>query len=555
MADDKDLKVDLKIDGLSQARLIRRGDHTELYQATQRQFGRRVAVKVYTADGVRDAALARFERECRLMGELSSHPNVVTYFESGIRKRRPYVVSEWLDEGTYSAILKRGMRLDWMEAANVGIKVCGALESAHRMGLVHRKLKPEDLFVSAFGEPLIGDFQLDPSEGSRSGDMYDIMVHAAPELFRGGEATPVVDVYALASVVFTLILGRPPFLAEPDEPLVRIKGRALASRAARPARPGRAGAAVRRAVVGSSPGARRSPAERADLRPGVAGRALGRRARASADDGPADDRRRPFTPRADAPGRGGGVAADRYRLHPGAPDPGGAGARPRPAGAAPTARRGERARAPSRARARGPARTSGRRHARAARTVARTVASAASAATRTAGRHEPPAAACRCVRPTVARRARTGTARSRARARTGTHARARARVRTRTGAGGSPHTTPAGARARTGSCRSAHATRAGVPTDTGAGHAGAGAAHRRTRGRCGVGGRYRGRPGPHRHRRGRAHAVAPGAQLLHGPAGPPPHRRPRAPAGRAAAGGHRRQGQSRQEHAAQRPDR
>jgi hypothetical protein len=51
MADDKDLKVDLKIDGLSQARLIRRGDHTELYQATQRQFGRRVAVKVYTADG------------------------------------------------------------------------------------------------------------------------------------------------------------------------------------------------------------------------------------------------------------------------------------------------------------------------------------------------------------------------------------------------------------------------------------------------------------------------------------------------------------------------
>ena len=224
-----DGRVDLKIEGLASARMIRRGDHTELYQALQRQFGRKVAVKLYTADGVRDVALARFERECELMGELSSHPNVVTYFRSGLRKRQPYVVSEWLDEGTYSAAVARGVRFDWVEAANIGIKLCGALESAHRMGLVHRKLKPEDLFVSAFGEPLIGDFQLDPSEGSRSGDPYDIMVHAAPELFRGGDAHPVVDVYALASVLFTLMLGRPPFLAEPDEPLVRIKGRALSS--------------------------------------------------------------------------------------------------------------------------------------------------------------------------------------------------------------------------------------------------------------------------------------------------------------------------------------
>ena len=94
-----------------------------------------------------------------------------------------------------------------MDAAELGVKVSGARESAHRLGLVHRKLKPEDLFVSAFGEPLMGDFQLDPSESSRSGDPYDIMVHAAPELFRGGDGTPQVDVYALASVVFTIRLG------------------------------------------------------------------------------------------------------------------------------------------------------------------------------------------------------------------------------------------------------------------------------------------------------------------------------------------------------------
>lgn len=222
-----DEKVDLKIDGITGERLVRRGDHTELYQATQKQFGRKVAVKVYTADGMRDTALARFERECALMGELTGHPNVVTYFKSGMRRRRPYVVTEWLDEGTYSALLRKGRTLDWADAVNLGIKVCGALESAHRLGLVHRKIKPEDLFVSAFGEPLLGDFQLDPSEGSRSGDPYEIMVHAAPELFRGAPAHPQMDVYALASVIHTLIRGVPPFLEEPDEPLVRIKGRAL----------------------------------------------------------------------------------------------------------------------------------------------------------------------------------------------------------------------------------------------------------------------------------------------------------------------------------------
>lgn len=67
MAEDR---VDLRIEGLTDARLVRRGDDTELYCATQKQFGRKVAVKVYTAEGVRVTALERFQRECWLMGEI-----------------------------------------------------------------------------------------------------------------------------------------------------------------------------------------------------------------------------------------------------------------------------------------------------------------------------------------------------------------------------------------------------------------------------------------------------------------------------------------------------
>jgi serine/threonine protein kinase len=222
-----DEQFDLDIEGITAQRLVRRGDHSTLYQAVQAQFGRRVAVKVYTADGARATALDRFRVECGLMGHLGSHPHVVTFFDSGVRRRRPYVVSEWFDHGTMADRLRGGARADWEEAAAVGVKLAGALESAHRLGLLHRKLKPEDVFVSAFGEPLVGDFHIDPTEGSRSGDPYDIMVHAAPELFRGGTGDPRSDVYALASVIFTLVVGRPPFVVEPDEPLVRIKGRAL----------------------------------------------------------------------------------------------------------------------------------------------------------------------------------------------------------------------------------------------------------------------------------------------------------------------------------------
>jgi serine/threonine protein kinase len=222
-----DESASLRIDGISAERLVRRGDHTELYQAVQVPFGRRVAVKLYTADGARSTALARFERECALMGDLSSHPNVVTYFDSGVKRRRPFVVSEWLEDGSFADLLQKGQTVAWDDAVRVGVKVAGALESAHRAGLIHRKLKPEDVFLSAFGEPLVGDFHVDPAEGSRSGDQYDIMVHAAPELFRGAQGDARVDVYALASVLFTLILGRPPFVEAVDEPLVRIKGRAL----------------------------------------------------------------------------------------------------------------------------------------------------------------------------------------------------------------------------------------------------------------------------------------------------------------------------------------
>jgi len=219
-------EAELKIEGIAGERLVRKGESSELYRGVQQQFQRSVAIKLFTGGGVKDAALKRFDEETAAMGTLSKHPSVVTFFHAGIRRNRPYVVTEWLDDGSFHELIADEGPLDWRRMVDIGVKLAGALESAHRAGIHHGKLKPQDVFVSPFGEPLLGDFQLDPSEERRGGDPFDVLVHAAPERIEGDVIDARSDIYALASTLFTLLLGRPPFQHEDDEPLVRIKGRA-----------------------------------------------------------------------------------------------------------------------------------------------------------------------------------------------------------------------------------------------------------------------------------------------------------------------------------------
>ncbi|HMQ28407.1 MAG TPA: serine/threonine-protein kinase, partial [Acidimicrobiales bacterium] len=227
MADDK---VDVKVPGVGALRLVRRGDHSALYRGVQENFNREVAVKVFTVKALDREAQARFERECAAMGVISVHPNTLTVFDSGVAKRKPYIVTEWLSRGNEHDRLRHSGALDWREAVDIGVKVAGALESAHRAGVLHQNLKPQNVFISAMGEPLLGDFEVSPAGSfvTRSGDPRDTQLHAAPELFTGGAPSVASDLYSLGSIFFTLILGRPPFEVDEEEPLVRVIARAAA---------------------------------------------------------------------------------------------------------------------------------------------------------------------------------------------------------------------------------------------------------------------------------------------------------------------------------------
>src|SRR4051794_1308390 len=209
--------VDLGIHGLSAAEVIGRGGFGIVYRATQLAVGRAVAVKMLPTVGRGDAARRRFEREGTAMAAVSSHPHIVALHDTGMSNHGgPYIVMEYVPGGTYAERLP----LPWQQGVDVGVKLAGALETAHRAGIIHRDVKPENILRSPYGEPLLTDFgiaKVAESSETPSGSLTASLLHAAPETLSGSRPSAASDVYALASTLYTFIAGRPPFASSASE--------------------------------------------------------------------------------------------------------------------------------------------------------------------------------------------------------------------------------------------------------------------------------------------------------------------------------------------------
>ncbi len=218
------------VDGYVGFEEIGRGGFGVVYRATQVEFNRTVALKILT--GVFDeAARARFERECRALGALSDHPNIVTVHAAGMASDgRPYLAMEFLSGGSVAQRIG-GAPLEWAQAAVIGIKIAAALQRANDSGILHRDVKPDNILISSYDEPKLADFGIAHiRDGFATGDstVTATLVHAAPELIDGGAASAASDVYALASTVFTLIAGSPAFARRPDESIAGLIARVVA---------------------------------------------------------------------------------------------------------------------------------------------------------------------------------------------------------------------------------------------------------------------------------------------------------------------------------------
>jgi serine/threonine protein kinase/Tol biopolymer transport system component len=221
--------VDLGVPGVVNATKIGQGGFATVYRAEQPAYRRQVAVKLLSAEHVDDQARTRFTRECAALGSLSEHPNIVTLYESGFTEAgRPYLIMAYTPGGSLQDRLHHTGPIGWEEALAVGVKLCGALESAHRVGVLHRDIKPANVLISRYGEPMLADFGIARLAGgaeTTAGGVSMSIAYAPPEVLAGDRPGPTADVYSLASMLYTLLAGAPAFVRETDESFLPIYSR------------------------------------------------------------------------------------------------------------------------------------------------------------------------------------------------------------------------------------------------------------------------------------------------------------------------------------------
>ncbi|MGN6605400.1 MAG: serine/threonine-protein kinase [Jatrophihabitans sp.] len=191
-----------------------------VYRAREVDTNRFVALKLLNVRDASPRALESFERESIALGAISSHPNIVTLYRSfRAADGRPVLVLE-LCMGSVAQRVGNGSGMPAPDAVAIGIKIAGALETAHRAGILHRDVKPQNILITEFGEPALADFgvaMLQSSTQTTAGLFDFTTLHAAPELLEGGETSAATDVYELASTLYQLIAGRSAFRAYEGE--------------------------------------------------------------------------------------------------------------------------------------------------------------------------------------------------------------------------------------------------------------------------------------------------------------------------------------------------
>ena len=212
--------------------IIGTGGMGRVYRGEHTGIGRAVAIKVLHTDLSRNREAAqRFQREALASGRLD-HPNIVGVSDFGILDDGScYLVMEALEGEPLGARLEREKRIPWHEALQIMKGVLAGLKHAHMKGVVHRDIKPDNIFLATKDdEPIVKilDFGIaklragsgDDPASTRAGLTVGTPAYLSPEQAVGGEITPASDLYSATIVLFEIIVGRPPFVEK--EPLAML---------------------------------------------------------------------------------------------------------------------------------------------------------------------------------------------------------------------------------------------------------------------------------------------------------------------------------------------
>lgn len=217
--------------GYTDLQITARGGFSVVYRAHDQRFDRTVALKVLTLDGLDERLLRRFHAECMATGRVSAHPHIVTVYDAGTTPgHRPWLSMEYCSGGSLSDRLERDGGLPIAEVLDSGSKLAGALHAAHTAGILHRDVKPQNVLITAYGQPALADFgiaQLTTEGDGLTQTAAFTVVHSAPEILEGAPGTVTSDVYSLASTTFAMLAGQAAYSHEASVGLAPLVTRIL----------------------------------------------------------------------------------------------------------------------------------------------------------------------------------------------------------------------------------------------------------------------------------------------------------------------------------------
>jgi tRNA A-37 threonylcarbamoyl transferase component Bud32/tetratricopeptide (TPR) repeat protein len=197
-------------------RLLGAGASGRVFLASDEVAGRSVAIKMFFAAGARGgAAYERFVREARLASTLR-HPSLVEVYDVSVD--RGFLVMEYLPGGSLAQRLAASERLAPVQVRRMALDIIAGLEAAHHRGVVHRDVKPANVFFDARGTAKLGDFgvaHLVDLGQTQTGGLIGSLAYMSPEQITGAPISIAADLYALGVTLFEAITGRLPFLG-PD---------------------------------------------------------------------------------------------------------------------------------------------------------------------------------------------------------------------------------------------------------------------------------------------------------------------------------------------------
>ncbi|MET0811463.1 MAG: protein kinase [Microbacterium sp.] len=188
------------------------GGFADVFLYEQEMPRRQVAVKVLLADRLSSGAAQEFADEANVMAMLSTHPAIVTIYQAGVAgDGRPYLVMEYCPRPNLQ-VRARKETFPIAEALRVGVQVAGAVETAHRAGVLHRDIKPANILVTAYNRPALTDFGIASTTGATGEASGMSIPWSPPESFaEPPQSGPRTDVWALGATLYTLLAGRSPF--------------------------------------------------------------------------------------------------------------------------------------------------------------------------------------------------------------------------------------------------------------------------------------------------------------------------------------------------------